>query len=1484
MSQKKNDSPNQDHNFVEKQIRFAVVMYGGVSLAIYINGIAQELLKLVQATAKDNRNFPATASVYRKVAFLLSGDEEIKAEISSSLAEIERLKNALKEAADGGKDDLAEEIKRAERALDEKLKDRGTPVKFVIDVLSGTSAGGINAVFLAKALANNLKMDSLKKLWLIEGDIDKLINDDKSVAGTDLTANGETNSLLNGNRMYLKLLEAFKGMDSDPFSARAVNSECFVSPNVEELDLFVTYTDYAGVPLPLRLSDKIVYERRHKQVFNFRYSSIATGNSNPKKACPVNQFAAPFNPFLAFAARCTSAFPFAFEPMKLSGIDQIIQDCLPEYRDGGSNKPDWQFFFRNATKKDGTPVVWNDRYFVDGGYLDNKPFSYAIETLSNRQSVGLVERKLIYIDPFPEIFKQEKDKPDPPDALQNVLAAAMDLPRYETIREDLQRLLDRNRLISRVNRLVADAEKDFEKSFEKSRRLTQARLEAPPERNEKDEKFDWTKIWLDEVIRYKGEAFLPYYRLRVSAVTDDTARLVTRFFKIEDDSDYFSAIRCLVSVWRDRHYCDYKPNVEKGEREKKPFNQFLSEFDVDYRVRRLKFVLQKAEYLLRCSGKILTSLGAVENTEQKASRVEAAESASERQQGLLSPPAALQNALARGQVKPDENEFARVLNWFQGELNLIYRRVLQQRRNLQASAFQDEERERLSFLKPINDALVKLEKNKADAADKSDAELAVQALNRILKEIGKAQSQDCRTGEKNDWQQAVENSYKSEGEQKELFDDALKKAADNLLNFYEENIFLFARAEMAKLLDLNEPSENSREIKKPHFDSPATEIVRAYLRQYYKLFDSYDQISFPIFYESPVGEAVPVDVVRISPHDAKSLIDEEKEAAAESNPRRKLAGDSFYAFGAFLDASWRQNDIMWGRLDGAERLIETLLPGDDAATQLNRTALIREAQEKILCEELLTPTRDALKESFINTLARAKTAATEAGAIDKILAGLDEGVVKQGLNQALQGCLNPDEVCAVVRDRYEVNRKLEPQPFLKAASRSTQVTGKVLESISEKYGQSGSRLNWIAKLGQIFWGLVEVAAPNSAWNLLFVYWLQLVYLFEVIMIVGGTLLVVPQVQQFGIVAFVLTVAVNLTVLALHDSMKGNDFFKLLRILLVFVVAVLVLAGVFAFYAFLYADDTLLTALKELRKWMQKYSDLQKIMPVAALAILVVGLQVWRQVRNRNTRFFGWVICILIALFVIVGTAFFTQNGLTKYGLTNTGLAHVPEFANGLPPILALEFLRDVQTVNEIAPHPDAGKELKRALLVDSFVIVPIYTTLFLLMSQLLALRFRRGLRKNDLISRVRKAALPLSIIAALCAFLGGVADCIENYFSYRALDLSTRELSQNEWLVAPIFAASNTKFVLIFVATIILSLIFLRFRFSQNNNGKRDIVRNFSLTLVGLAFTAAGVLGLIGIAAAQHYLIHPLMLVSFAVTLAGAVTLIIWDRDFFVDY
>src|SRR5580765_513642 len=57
-----------------QEVRFAVTIYGGVSLAIYINGIVQELLHLVRSTAVDPatgdgiEELRETEAVYRELA------------------------------------------------------------------------------------------------------------------------------------------------------------------------------------------------------------------------------------------------------------------------------------------------------------------------------------------------------------------------------------------------------------------------------------------------------------------------------------------------------------------------------------------------------------------------------------------------------------------------------------------------------------------------------------------------------------------------------------------------------------------------------------------------------------------------------------------------------------------------------------------------------------------------------------------------------------------------------------------------------------------------------------------------------------------------------------------------------------------------------------------------------------------------------------------------------------------------------------------------------------------------------------------------------------------------------------------------------------------------------------------------------------------------------------------------------------------------
>src|SRR5215471_21581216 len=62
-----------------------------------------------------------------------------------------------------------------------------------------------------------------------------------------------------------------------------------------------------------------------------------------------------------------------------------------------------------------------------------------------------------------------------------------------------------------------------------------------------------------------------------------------------------------------------------------------------------------------------------------------------------------------------------------------------------------------------------------------------------------------------------------------------------------------------------------------------------------------------------------VDLVQVSA-DSRTLLDMTRTRAAS-----KLTGTQVHNFGAFYKASWRANDWMWGRIDGAGWIIQCLL-------------------------------------------------------------------------------------------------------------------------------------------------------------------------------------------------------------------------------------------------------------------------------------------------------------------------------------------------------------------------------------------------------------------------------------------------------------------------------------------------------------------------------------------------------------------------------
>jgi hypothetical protein len=108
---------------------------------------------------------------------------------------------------------------------------------------------------------------------------------------------------------------------------------------------------------------------------------------------------------------------------------------------------------------------------------------------------------------------------------------------------------------------------------------------------------------------------------------------------------------------------------------------------------------------------------------------------------------------------------------------------------------------------------------------------------------------------------------------------------------------------------------------------------------------------------SDVGELDEVQVVRVSPLDTDRLTPPGKDG--RPNARGKLRGVAINHFGAFFKRSWRENDYLWGRLDGAERLLWLIGDtSDESAKEAFGTIAAEEAPKLTKARALIRRVQD----------------------------------------------------------------------------------------------------------------------------------------------------------------------------------------------------------------------------------------------------------------------------------------------------------------------------------------------------------------------------------------------------------------------------------------------------------------------------------------------------------------------------------------------
>src|SRR4051812_8369119 len=435
-----------DHDV--RELRLALVCYGGVSLAIYMHGITRELEKLTRASARladdpGENPFPPDRSEH---AYF----------------------NALK--------------RKAERD--------GYRTRVAIDIISGTSAGGINGVCLAKSLALDAPQDGLRDLWLTKGAIVKLLSSWPLLPP------------LAGNRMLKWLNGAFSDMDG--------RGQGSLMPPGMALNLFVTTTDIHGYNRQLPIKDPpAINTVVNKHVFTF---SDRDGNGNLDSS---------HNPALAFAARATSCFPGAFPATGLADIThEEARKAFPTE-------------FCRAYELAGSPV--DQTFFIDGGVLDNFPFRHAVRAIPGKPAATQVDRRLLFIEPDPG-DPQAGPTGAMPGFRTTIWAGLSTLPRRQPIGDALDELMVYNRRVRRVRQMIGAVEDEVLATVQP---LLGLDYDTANEQGNSG------------AIESNPFGFQAYLRLKLLSVVEGMASSISRILRYSPESAQALFVRNALILWAD---------------------------------------------------------------------------------------------------------------------------------------------------------------------------------------------------------------------------------------------------------------------------------------------------------------------------------------------------------------------------------------------------------------------------------------------------------------------------------------------------------------------------------------------------------------------------------------------------------------------------------------------------------------------------------------------------------------------------------------------------------------------------------------------------------------------------------------------------------------------------------------------------------------------------------------------------------------------
>ncbi|MEK7343888.1 MAG: patatin-like protein [Pseudomonadota bacterium] len=546
----------------ERELRLALVCYGGISLAVYMHGITKEVWRLARASrAFHDHAPPSTGSeaVYRAVL------EAIEAH-------------------------------------------SGVKLRVMPDIIAGASAGGINGIFLAQAIETGQSLEPLTDLWLEYADVDRLLDPDARPAraltkfwatplvwmaarrpgdAVERTVAPDTREEV---RMKLSRFirsrwfeppfggEIFTTMLLDAFEAMAVAERGPpLLPEGHPLDLFVTVTDFEGHPQSLNLNSPAqVIETEHRLSIGFR----ARGRESRAFADPVE---------LTFAARATASFPGAFPPFTVRELDRVLKRRHRSW-------PTRDAFLARTLPRHAARGTVEDAVLIDGSVLANAPFAQAIGALRNRPSRREVDRRFVYIDPKPGHRSirlnregEQEDAPQGEDAplpgfFRTIFGALSDIPREQPIRDNLEAIDRHSARIRRMRRILDALRPGIEAEVESAignmlflDRPNPARLSA------------WRAKAQQRAASAAGFAYPAYGHLKLSGIVE---ALSTLLFRLSGEDSAMMREAYRQAIWAQVRGQGADQLTEASGSASAPV-AFFRAHDLAFRIRRLRYLARR---------------------------------------------------------------------------------------------------------------------------------------------------------------------------------------------------------------------------------------------------------------------------------------------------------------------------------------------------------------------------------------------------------------------------------------------------------------------------------------------------------------------------------------------------------------------------------------------------------------------------------------------------------------------------------------------------------------------------------------------------------------------------------------------------------------------------------------------------------------------------------------------------------------------------